>query len=110
MVTQPVLFLILAMAAVTYISRGPILAAAGRISLPDFIQHCLEVAPVAALATLTVSLVVYPGGEGKGWTENPSIYAALVTVGAALYFRNVLLILVVALVAFHLFRWILASA
>ncbi|MFQ5912178.1 MAG: AzlD domain-containing protein [Nitrospinota bacterium] len=108
MVTQPVFLLILAMAAVTYLSRGPILAAAGRISLPDFIKYCLEVAPAAALATLTVSLVVYPGGELKGLTENPMIYASLVTLGAALYLRNILLILAVALAAFHLFRWILA--
>ena len=107
MVTQPVFFLILAMAAVTYISRGPILAAAGRLRLPDFVRHCLEVAPAAALSTLTVSLVAYPGGELAGLGENPSIYAALVTLGVALYFRNVLLIVGIAVAAFHLFGWLL---
>lgn len=108
MVTQPVFYLILAMAAVTYLSRGPILATAGRLRLPPFLKHCLEAAPVAALATLTVSLVGFPGGEFAGFGANPALYAALAALGAALWLRNVLLIIGIALAAFHLFRWLIA--
>ncbi|MBI2881053.1 MAG: AzlD domain-containing protein [Candidatus Tectomicrobia bacterium] len=108
MVTESVLLLSLAMAAVTYLSRGPILVMASRLPLPAFVRYCLEAAPAAALATLTVSLILYPGGQWAGLKGNPSAYAALVTLGAALYLRNILLIVGIALAAFHAFKWLLA--
>lgn len=107
MVTISTLILILGMAAVTYATRGPVLSAIGRLSLPAFIRHSLEVVPGAALASLTVSFVLYPGGELVGFGANPSVYAALVTLGAALFLRNVGAVVVVGMAALHLFRWVL---
>jgi branched-subunit amino acid transport protein len=107
MVAPSVFVLILGMAVVTYVTRGPVLALAGRLQLPQFVRSCLEVAPGAAMATLTVSFVIYPGGQFAGVTSNAAIYAALVTLGAAYYLRNIALIAPIGVIALNLFRWVL---
>ena len=107
MVAPSVFVLILGMAVVTYVTRGPVLALAGRLRLPQVVQGCLEVAPGAAMATLTVSFVIYPGGQFAGVTSNAAIYAALVTIGAAYYLRNIALIAPIGVIALNLFRWVL---
>ncbi len=107
METSAILLLILGMAGVTYLTRGPILALAGRLTLPAFVRHCLEVAPSAALATLTVSFVIYPGGVYAGVASNPAMYAALVTIVAAYYLRNIALVAPIGVIALHIFRWLI---
>ena len=107
MVAPAVFGLILGMAVVTYLTRGPILALAGRLRLPAYLRHCLEVAPSAAMATLTVSFVVYPGGNFAGVGSNPAVYAALVTLAAAYSLRNIVWVAPVGVLALNLFRWLL---
>lgn len=104
MVAPAVFGLILGMAAVTYLTRGPILALAGRFRLPTYIRHCLEVAPSAALAVLTISFVVYPGGDFSGVSSNPAVYAALVTLVAAYYLKNIIWVAPIGVLALNLFR------
>jgi branched-subunit amino acid transport protein len=107
LVTPSIFFLILGMAVVTYVTRGPVLALAGRLRMPAFIRCCLEVAPGAAMATLTVSFVIYPGGEFAGIGSNAAVYAVLVTLAAAYYLRNIALIAPVGVAALNFFRWIM---
>ncbi|MFQ5692868.1 MAG: AzlD domain-containing protein [Nitrospinota bacterium] len=105
MVTQPVFFLILGMGVVTYVSRGPILAAAGRLRLPEFVRCCLEVVPAAALGALTVSFLLYPNGEFAGVAQNPYVYAALVALASTLFVRNPLGVVAIGVAALHVIRW-----
>ncbi len=107
MVTPTIFALIMGMAVVTYITRGPTLALAGSLRMPTFVRHCLEVAPGAAMATLTVSFVFYPGGEYAGIASNAAIYASLVTLGVAYYLRNIAVIAPIGVAALNLFRWII---
>ncbi len=104
MVSGHILSIILGMAAVTYLTRGPVLAVAGRLRMPPFVQACLEVAPVAAMATLAVSFVVYPGGEFAGVTSNPAVYAGIVSAIVAYRWRSIALTAVIGVGALNLFE------
>ena len=99
--------LIAGMAAVTYATRGPVLALAGRVEMPALIRHYLEMAPSVALATLGVSFILFPGGEYGGVGSNAAVYAGVVTLVVVYVRRSVLLAAAVGVGALNLFQWIL---
>ena len=95
------------MAAVTYATRGPVLALAGRVEMPALVRHYLEMAPSVAMATLGISFILFPGGEYGGVGSNAAVYAGFVTLVVVYVRRTVLLAAPVGVGALNLFEWML---
>ncbi len=95
------------MAAATYVTRGPVLALAGRIQMPAIVSHYLEMAPSVAMATLATSFILFPSGAYGGVETNPAVYAGAVTLAVVYVRRSVLLAALVGVAALNVFEWLL---
>jgi branched-subunit amino acid transport protein len=80
------------MAAVTFLTRLPLwLLAARRVSWPRSLGPFLEQIPIAAFAAIVFTTVLQPQGSISIDPSNLYIYAAVLTIGAALLLRGSLL-------------------
>jgi branched-subunit amino acid transport protein len=87
--------LILAMGAVTYLTRVvPLLALHGR-RLSPLARRFLEGFPVAVLAAFVAPLVLAPNGSLALSVHNPQLVAAIPSILVALRTKNLLLTVVV---------------
>lgn len=88
MEAERVLVLIVAMAAVTFASRLPLLAARRRLALPPLLRAVLDQIPVAGFAVIVVPTVLAPGGELDLAVGNLRVYAALAALAVAALTRS----------------------
>lgn len=85
MATSTTLILIAGMAVVTYLTRLPLaFLTRRRAKLPKALDRVLEQIPVAAFAAIVFPTVLQPGGHTDLKASNLYIWAAAVTVVAAL--------------------------
>lgn len=90
--TSTTLILIAAMAVVTYLTRLPLyFLTVRRYDLPPLVDRILERIPTAAFAAIVFPGVVQPSGKTDLHAHNLYLYAAVVTLGAALVLRRSLL-------------------
>jgi branched-subunit amino acid transport protein len=97
------------MAAVTYLTRLPLfLLALRRARLPRIVDLILEQIPAAAFAAIVFPGVVSPGGHLALHASNLYLYAAIPTVGVAVWRRNLLLTIVVGVGAAMVLKGVVA--
>jgi branched-subunit amino acid transport protein len=90
--TGRALILIAGMAAVTYLTRLPLyFLTVRRYRISPLVGHILACIPTAAFAAIVFPGVLQPGGHTELRASNLYLYAALVTVGAAVALRRHLL-------------------
>lgn len=102
--TQEVL-LILGMMLVTYAARYPLLALAGRVTLPRLLELALSFVPVAVLTAICIPMVLRPGGGDwqVAWS-NPYLLASVLAIGVAWFTRHLLLTITLGMLCFFLLR------
>lgn len=98
-------WLILGMAAVTFLPRYAPLALAGRIELPELLRRALNYIPVAVLTVIIVQNAVVRDGVINFSLENHSLIATAVAIAIAHWFSNLLLTVVIGLLCFGLLRF-----
>jgi len=76
---------------VTFVIRLSFIALLGRIETPPLLTRALQLVPPAVLCAIIFPEVLVRGGALDLSLRNPRLGAALVAVGVALRFRNVLL-------------------
>ena len=80
------------MAAVTFMTRLPLwLIVTRRVSWPRFLDPFLEQIPIAAFAAIVFTTVLQPQGVTRIDPSNLYLYAAVFTIGAALFLKGRLL-------------------
>lgn len=89
MSTAQIWIVILAIAVGTFLIRFSFLGLLGNRPLPDWALRHLRYAPVAVLPGLVAPLVIWPQATG-GETDLPRLLAAVATLAAGLWLRNVL--------------------
>ena len=90
--TTTTLILIAGMAAVTIMTRMPLwLVATRRVSWPRSLDPFLEQIPIAAFAAIVFTTVLQPQGSTSIDPSNLYLYAAALTIAAALLLKGRLL-------------------
>jgi branched-subunit amino acid transport protein len=90
--TSTTLILIAGMAVVTYLTRLPLyFLTVRRYQLPQLLDQILERIPTAAFAAIVFPGILQPGGRTDLHWSNLYLYAAVVTLGAAMLMRRSLL-------------------
>jgi branched-subunit amino acid transport protein len=90
--TSTVLIVIAGMAVVTYLTRLPLyFLTVQRYELPPLLDRILERIPTAAFAAIVFPGVLQPAGHTDLSWSNLYLYAAVVTLAAALLLRRSLL-------------------
>jgi branched-subunit amino acid transport protein len=90
--TSRTLILLAGMAVVTYLTRLPLyFLTVRRYSLPPLVNHILARIPAAAFAAIVFPGVLAPGGHTDLGPSNLYLYAAGVTIIAALALRRSLI-------------------
>ena len=96
--------MVVGMMVVTFGVRYPVLALAGRISLPPLIKQALQFVPVAVLTAISMPLLLKP--EGQLWvsTDNEYLVAGVLAVVVAAWSRHLLLTIVLGMATFVFLR------
>ena len=102
--SQQEVILIVGMMAVTFGVRYPVLAITGRITLPTPVMDALKFIPPAVLTAIIIPAVLMPGGELEIGSTNAYLVAGLVAAVVAWRRKNLLLIIVVGMAVFWVWR------
>lgn len=99
--------MIAGMALVTFSIRYLLLAAAGRITFPNWARDALAFVPPAVLTAIIVPAVLIPNGAGieLSW-RNPYLLAALITLAVGLVRKHLLTTIVVGMASFVVLRFL----
>lgn len=93
---------ILAMAALTYLSRYILIPLVSRRALGEGLKRYLDLVPASVIASLAAVTLL-----DKNQALAPDMaLGALVTIGVALISRNILVIIVVGIAVVAGFRWL----
>ena len=80
------------MTAVTFLTRLPLwLLATSRVSWPQSLRPFLEQIPIAAFTTIVAATVLQPQGSTSIDPSNLYLYAAILTIAAAVLLKGRLL-------------------
>jgi branched-subunit amino acid transport protein len=93
------------MGATVFVLRFVLLALWGRLSLPRPVQRALRYVPAAVLTAITWKGVVQFQGQVQLAPDNLRLWAALIALGVALRYRNILLTMASGMAAL----WILTA-
>ena len=100
--------LIVGMMLVTYVARYPLMALAGRVTLPRSIERALGFVPVAVLTAICVPMVLKPGGDWMLNVANPYLWASLLAIVIARLTSHLLLTIVAGMSCFFVLKLLLA--
>lgn len=98
--------LVFGMMLVTYGVRFPVLALAGRLSMPASIERALRYVPVAVLTAITIPMLLKLEGEWFVSVHNAHLMAGLVAIVTAALSRHLLLTICVGMCVFLALRLI----
>ncbi|MDI9548202.1 MAG: AzlD domain-containing protein [Chloroflexota bacterium] len=105
--TSSLALVVAGMAAVTYVSRYPILFLAGRFGLPRSVMDALSFVPPAVLiAVILPSVLLRDGGLQLDW-RNEYLAAALVTAFISWRSQRLFLAILCGMLALWLWRGLL---
>ena len=96
--------LILAMLAVTFVARYPVLALVGRVRVPRPLNDALQFVPVAVLSAIIVPGALRPRGDWALSWANPYLMASVVAVLVSARTKNFLATVVSGMAAFFICR------
>ncbi len=96
--------LIALMALVTYLPRWLPLALAGRVHLPDALEHALDFVPVAVLTAIIAQTALIRDGALDLSADNYHALAALAAFVVALLTRHLFITVVAGLACFAILK------
>ena len=93
------------MAAITFLIRYAMFAAAGRFQIPALVSRTLRFVPPAVLSAIIVPAVLMPGGKGLDLgLGNPQIAGALVALLVGRLWGNILAVVISGMGVFWLWQ------
>lgn len=102
-------WLIAAMAAVTYIPRLLPFALASRLRLPKSMQQALSYVPIAILSVIVAQSIFYRNGALALHMDNPFLWSGLVAFITALSQKRLFVTISAGLLSYSLLKfWILS--
>lgn len=96
----------LACGLVTFAIRYSFIALEGHYRPPGWFVRWLPFVPIAALTALTIPELLLVAGKLQIGADNPRLWAGLVAIAVAAYWRNTLLTIGSGFVALGLLRWL----
>ena len=102
-----VLFLILGMALVTYITRYAPLGLLRTTGIPGWLERWLKHIPTAILTALIIPALLLPQGQLDISLHNPYLIAGVVSAITALYSRNIIATLIMGMGAMLLLKMVI---
>lgn len=97
---------IVALAAVTFVTRNFFLVLGDAVRLPERVQHALRYAPACALTALIAPEVLTENGAWAIHVANPKLLGALAATVVMLLTRDTLATMALGMAAFFLARWL----
>lgn len=86
------------MGLTVFLQRFVLLALWGRLGLPQPLQRALRYVPAAVLTAITWKSVVQYQGQVHLAPDNLRLWAALIALGVALRYRNIVLTMAVGMI------------
>jgi len=101
-------WLIIGMTALTFLPRYLPLAFAGKVRIPLLLKQALELVPIAVLTAIVVQMSLVRDGTITVGLDNHYLIASVVAFAVALWWRHLMLTIVVGLVVFAVCRVLLS--
>jgi branched-subunit amino acid transport protein len=98
-------FLIAAMAAVTFIPRLLPFALASRLRLPKSIQQALSYVPIAILSVIIAQSIFYRNGALALHMDNPFLWSGLVAFITVLIQKRLFVTILMGLISYSILKF-----
>ncbi|WP_139492210.1 AzlD domain-containing protein [Brevibacillus dissolubilis] len=100
--SNDVLWIIVGMAVITYLTRFPMLLISSRLELPDWVRRGLKMVPVGVFSSLTIPPIVFHRPDGVFDPEY--LVAGIVALAVGVWKKHIALALVAGVGAVVLWR------
>ncbi len=108
-ITPQEIILIVGMAAVTFMTRYPVMVYFGRLEMPESVMRALRFVPPAVLTAIIVPMIVMPDGEQIAITAtNPALFGGVAAGLVAWRSHNLLLTIGAGMAIFWVWRLLFA--
>ncbi len=100
------LWIVLGMAAVTFLIRYPLLGVSGKLRLSPLVVDILRFVPPAVLSAIIVPAVVFDADGAMDLSPaNPRLWGAAAALAAGLWRRDLLSPIIAGMAVFYLVRF-----